>query len=233
VIVLFGLRVRGEFGLAAAPAVQVGVAEGAGGVPRRPSGAAGDVEDAAAFGVLSSSVDEGLGGGGVDQRLGGGLEAGADQGSGGAEGEGRRHAAAVREPAGRQYRCRRHQIHHDGNERQRRPPAPSPVTAGFGALRHDDVGAHIDRLPGLLKIGDLNDQDCFRRSDELSERANPGPAPARDRRRQRTARRAAHRRQRNRVWRTPSSSVKRVDIPIATSSRSRQCGSQAADSVAQ
>jgi hypothetical protein len=45
------------------------------------------------------------------------------------------------------------------------------VTTGFGALRHDDVGPQVDRAPGLLEIGDLDDQHRARSADGFDEAA--------------------------------------------------------------
>ena len=108
---------------------------------------------------------------GIDQRLGRGLEPGPDQRPGGAEGQGGGHSPPVGDPAGGQHRRRCGQVHHDRHERQRGPPAPGAMPAALGALRHDDIGAEVHRLPGLLKVGDLDDQRRAGLADRVRERA--------------------------------------------------------------
>src|SRR5262245_14878745 len=45
------------------------------------------------------------------------------------------------------------------------------MATGFGALRHDDIGAQVDSLPGLVQIRDLNDQGRSRLADMFHEGA--------------------------------------------------------------
>src|SRR6266498_3429890 len=45
------------------------------------------------------------------------------------------------------------------------------MPTGFGALRHDHVGAHIHRLSGLLKVGCLDDQRRAGLADGLGQRS--------------------------------------------------------------
>jgi len=45
------------------------------------------------------------------------------------------------------------------------------MPTAFGPLRHDDIGAEIHRLPGLLKVGDLDDQRRAGLADRPCERA--------------------------------------------------------------
>ncbi len=147
------------------------MAESAGGVFRRPPGASGDIQHAAALGVLPASLDDRLGDRGVGKRLGRDSEAGADECPGGTKSQGRGHAAAIGDPAGRQHRHRCRQIHHDGHERQGGSPVPGPMPTAFCALRHDDIGAQVHCVPGLVQVGDLNDQRRTGFADAAGERA--------------------------------------------------------------
>ena len=108
---------------------------------------------------------------GIRQALGRGLETGAQQGPGRAQRERRGYASPVCDPAGRQDRYRRSQIRYSRHERQRGPAAAGAVPAGLGALRHDDVGTEIHRLPSLLHVSDLDDQHRACLPDEPGERA--------------------------------------------------------------
>ena len=73
-----GLRVGDQLRLPAVPLIEDRVAQRAGGVGQRPARPAGDIEDAAALGVLTSPVDDRLLGHRIDHRLGCGLEPCAD-----------------------------------------------------------------------------------------------------------------------------------------------------------
>ena len=63
------------------------------------------------------------------------------------------------------------QVHHDWHERQRRSAAPGAVATAFGSLRHDEIGAEVHRLSGLLEIGDLHDQHRASPANGFDERA--------------------------------------------------------------
>ena len=144
-----GLRVGGQFSLPAAPLLEDRVAQRAGGVGQRPARPAGDIEDAAALGVLTPPVDDRLLDRRIDDGFGGGLETGPDDRPAGPEHERGRQPAPIRDPARGQHRSRRYQIYHRRHERQRRPPVPCPVPARLRTLRHDHVGPQVHRLPGL------------------------------------------------------------------------------------
>lgn len=184
--VLVGLPgggVGSQFVFTVPPLVKERVTEGAAGVLPWPPGTAGDIEHAAALGVRAVPVDDRLDGRRIGERLGRREEPGSQQHPGGAECEGRRHASPVGDPAGGQHRDRRGQVRHDGHERQGRPAAPGAVPAAFRALRHDHVGAEVDRLPGLIHAGRLDDQGRAGPADGVRERAGvaegqhdrPGP----------------------------------------------------------
>ena len=152
-------------------------------VLRRPLGAPGDIEHPAALGVLPAPLDDRLLDPRAGQGLGRGLEPGPDERAGGTESQGRGHAPPVGDPARGQDRRGGSQVHHDRHEGQRGPAAAGPVAAGFGALGHDDIGTQVHGLPGLLKVGDLDDQRRARLPDEPGERAgvaerqHHGPRP--------------------------------------------------------
>jgi hypothetical protein len=153
-----GIGVPGQFVFAAPPLIEKRVAEGAGRVFRRPPGTPGDVKHRAALGVLPASLDDRLADRGIDKCLGRGLKTSPDQRPGGTQSQGRCHAPPIGDPARGQHRRRGSQIHHDRHERQRRPPAQGAMPTAFGPLRHDDISAEVHRLPGLLKVGDLDNQ---------------------------------------------------------------------------
>lgn len=120
--------------------------------------------------VSPPSLNDRLADRGIDKRLDGGLEASPEQHAGRLKRQRRRHATPVGDPAGGQHRCRRNQIDDDRHEGQRRSPTLGTVTTAFGSLGHDDVGADIHRLSGLLKVSDLDDQRHARLTDGLHER---------------------------------------------------------------
>ena len=129
------------------------------------------VEDAAALGVLPAPAEQGLGRRRVHQGLGRGLEAGAQERAGGTERQRGGDTAAVRDPAGGQHRHGRHEIDDDRHEGQGGAARSAAVPAGLRALRHDQVGAQVHGLAGLVEIGDLEDQRRACLPDEVDERA--------------------------------------------------------------
>jgi MFS family permease len=85
----------------------------------------------------------------VDRHLGSQQEPGAQPGRLRAQGEHRRDAAAVPDPARRDHRHRRDRVYHRRHQRQR-PDRPPHVPAGLPALRDDHVHPGRHRPPGLL-----------------------------------------------------------------------------------
>jgi hypothetical protein len=89
----------------------------------------------------------------VDRHLLGQQEPRAQPGRLGAEGEHRRDAPGVADPARRDHRHRRHRVDHGGHQRQGPDGAPH-VPAGLQSLRDDNVRPGRDRPPGLLGVAD-------------------------------------------------------------------------------
>ena len=97
-----------------------------------------------------------------------GLEPGSDDGAGSTEHQCGRQPSAVGDTACRQHRDRTCDIDDSRYERQR--GAPAAVTARLGALRRDDVRAHLERATGLRQGSHLNDERDPRGVDRVYER---------------------------------------------------------------
>ena len=153
-----GPGVGGELLLPAAPPVEVRVAERAGGVLRRPARAAGDVQHRAALGVLAAparSPRRSTGPPGPRGWPGTGCRS-APPAAPSASAAATPRPSAI-PPAARTGTGATRSTTTGTNGSVERPCGP-PCPPALRALRHDHVGAQVHGLPGLLEIGDLEDQ---------------------------------------------------------------------------
>src|SRR5215469_8223343 len=157
--ILIGLpggRVGSKLVLAASPFVKEAVPKSARTVPRRPRSAPGDIRHRAPLSVFTTTLENRLGSPGGYQRFSRHQEPGSQQCSRCSQRECGGDAATIGDPAGGQYRCGSCQVNNNRHERQRR--APATMAARLSALRDYEVGADVDRLPGLGEVSDLDDQ---------------------------------------------------------------------------